>query len=192
MWVKLPTWELLALELEGSAQLYDLLMETSKLPQSVNPTSDVCVVIGRKVLDPGLPLQDQGVEEGRARIHDRLGGGAPGSGQPERYAFIEGRCEYGSRCQHKHEQRASNCVICGSDDHGWEECVRYGGCRYDSKDPKVLAAAERRAAKARQPKGPPWPSSEHSRPVELPHAQFQSSQSSAEKDYISSSGNSKW
>ena len=57
--------------------------------QSVNPKSDVCVTFGRKALDLGLPLKDQGVEEGSVlRIHYRVRGGAPGDGQPECYASV--------------------------------------------------------------------------------------------------------
>ena len=62
-------------------------------------------------------------------------------------------------------------MVCGSDDHEWEQCIRFGGGRYDStKDSKVLAAAERQAAKIKKSKGPSRPSSECSRLVEPPRA----------------------
>ena len=47
----------------------------------------------------------------------------------------------------------SLCVICGSDEHSFEECTSYGGGQYmPSKDPRVLASAEREAQKAKQAK----------------------------------------
>ena len=82
------------------------------------------------------------------RIHYRRRGGAPRAGQPECFAFVEGRCECGSRGQYWHEQRGRNCTVCGSDDHQWEQCARFGGGRHDStKDPRVLAAAQKHAAR---------------------------------------------
>ena len=125
---------------------------------------------GRK--KPRAPLCAQEVVERKIlRIQYRLRGGAPGSGQAECYSFLEGRCEYGSRCQFYHEQRGSSCTICGSDDHSWEQCIRYGGGQYDpNKDPRVLAAAEKEAARAEWLKQPQRPPSKRPQPVEASHA----------------------
>ena len=42
---------------------------------------------------------------------------------------------------------AAQFVVRTSDDHSWEQCVRYGGGQHDpNKDPRVLAAAERESA----------------------------------------------
>ena len=110
------------------------MVEASKISKSITPTSDVYITCGKKVIDPRAPLCAQGVVEASVlRIHYRLRGGAPGGGQP------------GSRCHFYHEQRGSSCTICGSDDHSWEQCMSYGGGQYDAnKDPRVLAAAEKR------------------------------------------------
>ena len=137
---KIPDRELLTLEIKTSTYLYDVIAEASKISESITPTSDVYITCGRKVIDSRAPLCAQEVVEGSVlRIHYRLRGGAPGSGrQPECYSFVEGRCEYGSRCQFYHEQQGSSCGICWSNDHSWEQCIRYGGGQYDpNKDPRV-------------------------------------------------------
>ena len=117
VWVKLAHQELLTLEIKGSTYVCDVMVEASKIFESITLTSDVYITCGKKVIDPRAPFGAHEVVEGSVlRVHYRLRGGAPGSGhQPECYSFVEGRCEYGSRCQFYHEQRGSSCTICGSD-----------------------------------------------------------------------------
>ena len=175
MWVKLPTWELRAVELRDQDGLSDLLVKVATMCYTIGRLDDVSAVFERRVLRQHLSLAQQGVKEGSViRLQFRLRGGAPRNkgGQPMCYVFEGGECFYGDRRQYKHEPTKGRCPICGSSIHGQKDCARHGGGEYvPSQDPTVLALAERKAAKAWQVKAftKPGGKAQIKRPAEPSH-----------------------
>ena len=151
--VKFPNGELLALEINNSDQLSDLIDKPSRRSETIGPISDVYATCGGKPIDPGIPLRVQNVQEGNyLRIHYRLRGRAPGQGRQECYSFVEGRCTYEIQCLFSHDTSRVCCSVRGSVDHVQEQRVYNGGGNYDPQlDPNALEEAERAAARNRTP-----------------------------------------
>ena len=164
IWVVFPNNELVAVEINSSAHLAQLLHLASQLSTTIGPIHDVYATRNGKASNPNIPLVDQGVGEGSyVRVHYRLRGGAPKRGRQECHSFVEGRCIYGARCIYKHDPNPDQCKLCGNPDHAAAQRIYYGGGSYDPNlDPMVLKEAERAAARN---KTPPW----QTRPAEPDH-----------------------
>ena len=73
VWLKFPNGELLALEIDNSDQLSNLLDKASRRSATIGPTNDVYATCEGKPIDPRVSLQAQNVKEGSyARVHYRL------------------------------------------------------------------------------------------------------------------------
>ena len=155
IWVVFPNNELVAVEINSSAHLAQLLHLASQLSTTIGPIHDVYATRNGKARNPNIPLVDQGIGEGSyVRVHYRLRGGAPKRGRQERHSFVEGRCIYGARCIYKHDPNPDQRKLCGNPDHAAAQRIYYGGGSYDPNlDPMVLREAERAAARN---KTPPW------------------------------------
>ena len=154
VWVKFPSCELLALEINDSDRLFNLLEKASQRSGTIGPIGDVYATVGGNPLSLQSLYMLKNVQEGSyLRIHYRLRGGAPKRGRPGRldcFSFVEGRCSYGTRRLFSHATTRVCCTVRGSVDHVPEECVYYGGGSYDPQlDPNALKEAERAAARNR-------------------------------------------
>ena len=95
IWVVFPNNELVAVEINSSAHLAQLLHLASQLSTTIGPIHDVYATHNGKASNPNIPLVDQGIGEGSyVRVHYRLRGGAPKRGRQECHSFVEGRCIY--------------------------------------------------------------------------------------------------
>ena len=89
VWVRFCNGELLALEINNSDQLSDLLDRASRRSETIGSTSDVYATCGGKAINAEIPLSAQNVQEGSyLRVHYRLRGGAPGQGRQECFIVL--------------------------------------------------------------------------------------------------------
>ena len=142
VWLKFPNGELLALEIDNSDQLSNLLDKASCRSATIGPTNDVYATCEGKPIDPRVSLRTQNVKEGSyARIHYRLGAGSNEAGKS-----AIASCSYGMRCLFSHDTSRICCTVRGCEDHVQEERVCYGGGSYNPQlDPNALKEAERAA-----------------------------------------------